>query len=265
MLPIIRRIRRPLLPADEPETAAVVQSSVGVSPAVSRSVPAPISTPSASAESAHPGKTENQSDSGQKRTDSISDSQPSTLNSQPLWSLQPHEPAADYQLFAAWLQIPAPRHFRKAAAALGCSLHRLRQLCTRYHWKTRAAAFENHRATAASLALDQLLRDETSDWKERVERFRLQEWLFHEEMLQAASETVRQLRKHTSRASLNDLVKIIDLAFVLGHRACGMPLDLAASAESDPPSCYPDYEAALNKIYGPSNSCKPAASPEQVP
>jgi hypothetical protein len=253
MLPTIRPIRHPLLPADQPETASVGHRSAGVSPASSRSVPAPSPAPS---EPAPPPKTENRSDFGQKRTDSLPQSPesdpPSTLSSQRVWSLQPNEPAADYQLFAAWLQIPPPRRFTTTAAMLGCSLHRLRRLSARHHWKPRAAAFDRHRASAASLALDQLLRNETSDWKERVERFRLQEWLLHEEMLQAASEAVRQLRKHPGRASLSDIARLFDLASVLGRRACGMPLDPPAAAKFDPPFSRPDVEAALQKIYGQS-------------
>jgi len=284
MLPIIRRRRYPLLPSDSSETSSVEPQGVGLSSASSQNVPSPSPAPSTSIESDHPPKTENRSDFGQFWTDFLpppcalgptatklgeggadfaqnqsdpipqpsNSPQPSTLPSQPIWSFQPDEPAADYQLFAAWLQLPAPRHLRKTTDALGCSLYRLRQLSARHNWKTRAAAFEHHRANAASLALNQLVRDETSNWKERVQRFRIQEWLLHEEMLQTASDIVRQLQKHPRCASLNDLVNIINLAFVLGRRACGMPLDAAAAAEFEPPASNPDFEAALHKIYGPS-------------
>ena len=179
-----------------------------------------------------------------------------------LWSLQPNESAADYQLFAAWLQLPPPRRSRKAATASGCSLYRLRKLSARHNWKTRAAAFDNHRANAASLALDQLLREETLSWKERAERFRLQEWLLHEEMLQAATLAAREIQKRPGRASLNDVVKLYDLASVLGRRACGLPLDPTAAAEPEPPSPYLDFEAALRKVYGQDNSGKPAGTPD---
>jgi hypothetical protein len=255
MLPIIHPMRHPLLPSGSPETASVGHSSPGVSLAGSGGVPAPSAAP---LEPAQFPKTENRSDFGQKRTDSIAptaeSSQSSTLHSQPLWSLQPDEPAADYQLFAAWLQLPPPRRFTKTAAMLGCSLHRLRRLSARHRWKTRAAAFDNHRASAASRALDQLLQEETSDWKERVERFRLQEWLLHEEIFQAASEAVRQLRKHPGRASLSDIARLYDLASVLGRRACGMPLNPPAAAKFEPPFFRPDVDAALKKIYCQSES-----------
>lgn len=66
----------------------------------------------------------------EKRTDSVqfwTDS-----NAPNLWSRQANEPAADYQLFVAWLQRPAPRFFRPAAKDLDCSLHRLRRLSVRH-------------------------------------------------------------------------------------------------------------------------------------
>ncbi len=288
MLPIIRRRRYPLLPSDSSETSSVEPQGVGLSSASSQNVPSPSPAPSTSIESDHPPKTENRSDFGQFWTDSVPTTcalgstatklgeggadcaqdqsdpipQPSTLPSQPIWSFQPNEPAADYQLFAAWLQLPAPRHLRQAAATLGCSLYRLRQLSRRHDWTTRADEFERHRASAASLALDQLVSNETTCWKERVLRFRIQEWLLHEEMLQTASNIVRQLQKHPRRASLNDLVNLINLASALGRRACGMPLDLGAGTESESPPSYPDFEAALRKIYGTTDFCKPAVSPE---
>ncbi len=218
-----------------------------------------------------PQKIENRSDFGQKWSDSASQTpeppEPSKRpgNSEPIWSLQPGEPAAEYQLFAAWLQLPAPRHLAKAAATLRCSLHRLRQISARHEWKTRAVAFDRHRASAASRALDQVLSDEASNWKERVERFRLQEWLLHEEMLQAATAAARQLRNHPGRGGFNDILKLYELASVLGRRACGLPLEPKPDAEPSPPPWYPDAKAALEKIYGTNNSCKTAASPEQAP
>ncbi len=210
----------------------------GVSPA---SPPAPRSEPE---------KIENRSDFGQFWSDSVS--QASTLNPPPLWALQPDEPAADYQLFAAWLQLPPPRRFRKVAQTLGCPLYRLRRLSARRNWKTRAAAFDQHRAHAASAALDQLLQDHTSNWKERVECFRLQEWLLHEQMIEAARVAIRQFQKHPGRASFRDILALYDLGFTLARRACGMPLDYtkAPATKSEPPPGYLDAKAALEKIYG---------------
>lgn len=197
---------------------------------------------------------QNRSDSGQFQSENY---QPSTINLQHLWSLQPNEPAVDYNLFTAWLQLPSPRQFPKAASALGCSLHRLRRLSARHNWKSRAAAFDQYRANTSSLALDQLLRDETQDWHARLERFRIQEWLLHEEMIQTASAALHQIRKRPGLPRLGDVLKIIELGFTLGRLACGMPLDPAAEPKPQPPSGYLDAEAALLKIYGSDDSGNP--------
>jgi len=180
--------------------------------------------------------------------------QPSAGNLPYLWSLRPNEPAADYQLFTAWLPIPAPRKFRSCAESLGCSVHRLRRLSARHNWKTRAAAFDNHRASLASLALDQLLRDERSTWKDRAERFRLKEWLLYEEMLHAAHAAAAALRKRPRLASLRDIISLYELAFRLGRLATGLPLEPSATPEPAAPSGYLDAEAALKKIYGSDDS-----------
>ena len=108
---------------------------------------------------------------------------------------------------------------------------------------------DNHRATATSLALDQLLKDEATDWKERAERFRLQEWLLHEEMVEAALAAVREFKKNPNRIKLTDLVRLLDLASVLGRRATGLPLD-PGSTQPDVPPVPDGFEAALRKIYG---------------
>jgi hypothetical protein len=84
-------------------------------------------------------------------------------------------------------------------------------------------------------------------------------------MFQAASAAVRELRKHPGRASFSDIVKLYDLASVLGRRACGMPLDPAFIPKTEPPSRHLDAEAALRKIYGPPDVCEPpSVSPEEA-
>ncbi len=253
--------RKPMLHSEPPQSGNV-QPGTDVPTATSSSVPRPRTAPSTAASDR--SKIENRSDFGQFWTGFVpNSSSEGAASSEPqtLWSPQPGEPPADYQLFAAWLQLTPPRRSRNAAAALGCSVHRLRRLCARYRWKTRAAAFDRRRASSVALALDQLLRDETSDWRGRAERFRLQEWLLHEQMLQAASDAIAQLRKHPRRASLSDIVKLHELAFALGRRACGMPLDPPPAARPEPPPRRPDVQAALRKIYGSAGD----AQGESVP
>jgi len=215
--------------------------------------------------SSDPMQTENHTDFGQFHTDSApsnlasdhtdfdqfrTDSQPSPINSQQLWQRQPNEPAADYQLFTRWLELPAPRRFSRTAPSLGCSVCRLRRLAARHHWRSRADAFDNHRADAISRALDQLLQQETLDWKKRAEQFRLQEWALHEEMLQAARAAACEVRKHPNRVSLHGLVKLYELASTLGRRAVGLPLDYV-QPKTEPRAPNPDVEEALRKVYGP--------------
>jgi hypothetical protein len=201
---------------------------------------------------ASPPQTEIRSDSGQFRSDSVGQkSQLSAPHPEHPWSRQTGESATDYQLFAAWLQLSAARRFTKTAAALGSSVHRLRRLSALYRWKNRAAAFDEHRASACSVVLDEVILKEAQDFRSRAECFRVQEWLLHEKILQAASDVLHELQKHPNRANLQDLVKLIDLAFVLGRRACGAPLDRAEQATLEPPSGYPDSKARLIKIYGP--------------
>jgi hypothetical protein len=259
MLPIVRRHRQPLVcgspvPATPPATPlAPDQPPAGVAVAFG----------------AGRAETENRYNSGQFWSNSANPApvaasvppgqEPETPHCEPpvaphqpgpLWSRQPGEPAEDYQLFAGWLQLPAPRPPRRAAAAaLGCTPHRLSRLFTRHRWRVRAAAFENHRADAASRALDELLRSQAKSWQERAHNFRLQEWLLHEQMMAAAMSAVREFEKHPGRASLTDLVKLLELASVLGRRACGLPLDPAEAAPA-PPSIRPEFEEALRKVYG---------------
>jgi hypothetical protein len=210
-----------------------------------------------------PPKTENRSDSGQFRSENSPPSLPSI--SQQLWSRRQSESAVDYQLFTAWLQLAAPRHFRKAAESLGCSVYRLRRLAALHDWKSRAAAFDNFRALLASQALEQLLSDEKLNWQERAERFRNQEWALHEEMLHSAFQILQDLKNRPRRSSLKDLLALLDLASVLGRRATGLPLDPAA-ASTKPQEYEPHYDAeyALNKIYG-SDSSTDAGEPCDKP
>jgi hypothetical protein len=193
------------------------------------------------------------------------DSQLSALNSQlPLWSRQPDEDPVDYQLLAAWLQLPLPRPNRKAAAAaLGCSRHCLSRRFTRQHWKIRTTAFDNHRAHAASRALDELLRQESKDLQERARDFRLQEWLLHEQMFASATTALARFEAPPGRASLADVIRLLELSSVLGRRACGLPVNPGAP-KPEPPVTYPEVEACLRKIYGSENEAFPEPpSPNQ--
>jgi hypothetical protein len=288
MLPIIRRIRHPLLPP-EPAGAQIVANQEKESSRVGTAG----NETSASAASQihdllpeltdHPHhKSEKRSDSGQFRSDLVTSGteigasevrgpnganihetiagsdQHSKINSQPssardqlddCWLRLKSEAAADYQLFAAWLQLPAPRSYRGAAVALGWSVHRLRRIAAGNHWKSRTAAFDNHRANAASQALDQMVGKEISDCEARARQFRIQEWLLHEQMREAALAITAELKRRPGRVRLRDITKLFELASVLGRRACGLPLD-SDSPEPAPLPPRPDVEAALNKIYG---------------
>jgi len=280
MLPIIRRTRRPLT---DPEVATIVpapeiRSDFGqfrfdslASPAdnhpssisPSTQVGQPSSTLISSTSTAPASSASGPSTINNQPSTAVADSAPSTVDHQLStnpWSLQPNEPATDYQAFVTWLQLSTPRSFQKAADTLQCSAHRLRRIATRHGWHSRANAFDNHRAMATSKALDQLLEDEISDLKQRAERFRLQEWLLHEEMVQAAFIIAQDLKKHPRRTTIRELARLFELASTLGRRAAGLPLD---STTPEPPPLRPnwDAEAALEKIYGNSGTESASASP----
>ena len=141
----------------------------------------------------------------------------------------------------------------------------MRRLSVRHRWQTRAAAFDHNLASAASLALEQLARSETSDLKERIQIFRVQEWQLYQEMMHAAAGSIRQLQKHPGRVHPHDLVKLLNLTSVLGRRACGLPLDSIEEAESAPPTCNPSFEEALEKVFGRKEASKPSQPQENLP
>jgi hypothetical protein len=172
----------------------------------------------------------------------------------------------DRELYQAWDHGPVYSVGRKHAILVllpgadplwALDAHAEEALAARNNWRTRAAAIDTHRANAASVALDQRLRDEELTWQDRAQRFRLQEWAPHEEMLLAASAAARVLHKHPSRASLDDLVKFMDPASILGCRACGLPFDPPVATNPKPP--FPDLEpkAAMRKLYGPDAPSNP--------
>jgi hypothetical protein len=166
------------------------------------------------------------------------------------------EPAPDYQLFLDWLQLPPPRKLPSAAKALDCSLHRLRRLSAKYKWRIRAADFDDARARSTRTALEQMLQDQTFDWRQRTEAFRQKEWRLYEQMLDAAMAAAEECARHPNRISMYSALRMIELSFEMGRRAAGMPVDGKEPPKPlGPPPGYLDFEAALHKIYG---------NPEQV-
>lgn len=81
--------------------------------------------------------------------------------------------------------------------------------------------------------------------------------------MQTASDALRQFNCRTRCPSLSDIVQLMELASVLGRRACGMPLD-PADAPPAPSPLEPEWEAALRKIYGPKQT-EANASPPVAP
>ncbi len=249
-------------PQNEPSANSVQFRSIPFS-SVCNSQPPPAATQPPPV-SSQPSGTHPEPAFHDDRLPPVSDNcQSATINPQTLWSPQPGEDPVAYHLFAAWLQLPVPRPSRKAAAAaLGCSVHRLSQFFNRYRWKTRTTAFDHHRAAAANRALEALLQQETKDWHERACAFRLQEWSLHETMLAIAHTAVAEVKKHPRRVTLAQICKLLDLTSILGHRATGRPLDPAAVPPAPPPP-NPSFEDAVQRIYGDQaqNDPKTALSP----
>jgi len=294
MLPMIRRIRRPLLPCD-PADGHVTENQQDCNSQV-RGLPSAneaLTPQNCPADPQEPKKLasqslefEKRSDFGQFRSDSPnpasqvnpgsnsvvhnSGEQSAENNSQPstpaersrfTWSRQSSESAADFQLFAAWLQLPAPRSYRKASAALGSSVHRLRRVGAHNQWQPRTAAFDEFRANTVSQALTEIVDSEIADWKARAEKFRLQEWSLHEQMIESALAISAELKRRPTRARLSDVAKLFELASTLGRRSCGLPLE-NDSPEAAPIPIRPDVESALAKIYGDGPEFTPEPSPK---
>jgi len=74
------------------------------------------------------------------------------------------------------------------------------------------------------------------------------------------------LKRHQQRRphavpDLTRLTRLLRIASAFGCYACGLPLDNCAPRMPEPASFYLEFEAALHKIYGNHDSCKPPASP----
>lgn len=139
------------------------------------------------------------------------------------WNRQPDEPAADYQLFIAWLRLRPPRRLRPASVTLKCPVSRLRKLSAARNWRARARTYDECLANAASQNLDRVLSKETADLRKRAEAFREQEWALHEEMLVAAQEAIGKIRLSKRTPTLSEIARLLQLASDLGRRACGIP------------------------------------------
>jgi hypothetical protein len=176
-----------------------------------------------------------------------------------LWDRQPGESARDYLDFVAWLECPVRRPMRAAAARLNVSARRLRTLSARHRWRARALACDEHRAETARTVLEQHSQDAARSLEDRAQLFREQEWLLHEAMLEQARAALRGIRITRRRIpSLHSIARLLELASVLGRRACGLPVD--GECVKRPPSLpSSDFEDAIQKIYG-----EPANGPEEA-
>ena len=85
---------------------------------------------------------------------------------------------------------------------------------------------------------------------------RLLQWGLFYHLLEVSAIAAEEVRKHPRRVTLQQVVKLYDLAFTLGRRACGLPLDSPQPQSEKPPAedRYAKFLADVERIYGSGRS-----------
>jgi hypothetical protein len=114
--------------------------------------------------------------------------------------------------------------------------------------------------------------DSSSVWFQRAQQLREHEWQLHLTSLSIIENALdRYAACPFEKITVSELTRLIDLAFKLGRRAVGLPLDGSAdqtfsqSWQDQPAEAahLREIDRAINEVYGPENP--PPASPPQPP
>ena len=95
--------------------------------------------------------------------------------------------------------------------------------------------------------------EDSAAWKKRAEEVRENEWVLYKKSLAAMDNALdRILARPFDPITIADLVKLIEVAFALGRRAVGLPLDSSKdSTDANSHSAFMrEVDQTLEKIYG---------------
>lgn len=160
---------------------------------------------------------------------SAAGSQPSTLNSQPLFPQAKGESDRAFEAFRAYLELGPKRRYVAVGRKVGASLRTVKRWASDFDWRGR---IKNHSAQLAGQYTETasaVQRDEFLDAAARAKTFRDRQYALAEALLDAAERYLENMDAgDPDQMSFSDACKALEIASRLGGQVAGDANDSAA-------------------------------------
>ena len=174
-----------------------------------------------------------------------------------------------YQAFMIYCGMGPQRSIEGAGRLLGKSVGTLNRWAKRWNWTERAMAqddamFETERLSAIAIA-----KAKGTDWAARAEELKAGEWRARQRLIDLAERIADRWMAsgEFKMGTLEGLARLLEVASVLGRRACGEVLDRKEITGADGGPIRIEFEAALKRLYGdqPPGAAVTVAPPPSPP
>ena len=161
----------------------------------------------------------------------------------------PNESAKAFTAFSLYLSLDHERSLEAVARKLGRCKALMERWSRQHRWVERTDAYVRHLAKVETEAQTALLRQKASEWGNRQQSLREEEWTIHEECIRAAREALKRFYERGKGATLGDVARLLDLASKLGRLSSGLATDKTEVTGPDNGPIRVEFEEMLKKIY----------------
>ena len=156
------------------------------------------------------------------------DSQPSTLNSQPLFPQAKGESDRAFEAFRAYLELGPQRRYAAVGRKVGASLRTVKRWASDFDWRGRIKTYSAQLAEQYAETESAVQREELLDAAARAKAFRDRQYALAEALLDAAERYLENMdADDLDQMSFADACKALEVASRLGGQAAGDATDSA--------------------------------------
>jgi len=190
-----------------------------------------------------------------------------------IFEQQPREGTKAFAAFKTYLELGPERSLVLVANEVGKSKTMIERWSRRFDWPARVQAHGAHLGDIERKTAEALAVQAGTDWAQRQEQHREDEWQTRSELIALAREAIERWKKNSARCgTLEGIARLLDLASKLGRVSSGLSLEPAEKPGEEETAFMIQIEVALEKIYGPvvqpagvvDVEAKPVAIPAQT-
>lgn len=156
--------------------------------------------------------------------------------------------------FTAWntyLSMGDNRSITLVASKLDKSRHLISRWCAKYDWNSRLNAYSKHFEIVEREATEAMTRMKASEWVQRQNEHREDEWQVRCELIKAGREALKRYIANPARVgTLEGITRMLELASKLGRLASGLATDHTEVSGQINHTLDPEWDRALKTVYG---------------